>query len=72
MISGQKILFWIYSNMKRDRFTVGILNKISMLRASLDSATAIEISQMSETERHELRALLTKAYDYLYKKIEIK
>jgi hypothetical protein len=58
--------------MKRDRFTVGILNKISMLRASLDSATAIEISQMSETERHELRALLTKAYDYLHKKIEIK
>lgn len=58
--------------MKRDKFTVGILNKISMLRASLDSATAIEVSQMSETERRELRALLTKAYDYLYKKIEIK
>ena len=58
--------------MKRDKFTVGLLNKISSLRASLDCVTAIEVSMMSEAERHELRALLTKAYDYLYKKIEIK
>lgn len=58
--------------MKRDKFTVGLLNKISSLRASLDCVTAIEVSMMSETERRELKALLTKAYDYLYKKIEIK
>lgn len=55
--------------MKREKWIVGLRNKVSSLAAECDSAAAIEGARMTPTERRELQSLLRQAVEYVDNKI---
>lgn len=55
--------------MIRDKWSVGLRNKLSSMWMECDSCAAIEGAKMTPREREELKKLLMKAVDWIDKKI---
>lgn len=55
--------------MIRDKWSVGLRNKLSSLAMECDSCAAIEGAKMTSREREELQKMLIKAVDWIDKKI---
>lgn len=56
--------------MVREKWIVGVRNKLSNLYGECDSCAAIEGACMSESEREDLKKLLKKAVSWIDKKIK--
>jgi len=55
--------------MVREKWIVGVRNKLVNLYIECDSAAAIEGARMTETERKNLKSLLEKAVLYIDKQL---
>ena len=57
--------------MRRDKWIVGVRNKIASLAMECDSAAAIEGSKMTNSERDELQGKLRNICKWIDKKLEV-
>lgn len=55
--------------MIREKFIIGMRNRLAELAVDCDSCAAIERGKMTRQEREELQALIRKAYRYIDKKL---
>lgn len=55
--------------MIRDKWIIGVRNKLASLSAECDSCAAIEGSKLTSTEREELKALIQKPIQYIQNKL---
>ena len=55
--------------MKREKWIIGLRNKVLMLAGECDSAAAIEGARMTRVEREELQNLLRAVVDWIDKKV---
>lgn len=55
--------------MIRDKWSVGLRNKLDSMWMECDSCAAIEGAKMTPKEREELKKLIKKAADWIDKKI---
>lgn len=56
--------------MIRDKWIIGVRNKIVNLRMECDSLAAIEYSQLTPKEREDLQSYMKKIVDYIDKKLK--
>ncbi len=56
--------------MIREKWIIGVRNKIASLRMECDSLAAIEYSQLTPKEREDLQAYMKKIVDYIDKKLK--
>jgi len=55
--------------MVREKWIIGVRNKLANLYIECDSAAAIDGARMTETEREDLKSLLAKAILYIDKQL---
>ena len=58
--------------MVREKWIVGVRNKLVNLYAECDSCAAIEGAKMTPAEREKLKDMLKKAVDWIDKRIKVK
>ena len=58
--------------MKREKWIVGVRNKLAMLAMECDSSAAIEGARMTPSEREALQTQLRDAVEWIDKRIAVK
>lgn len=58
--------------MIREKWIVGVRNKLVNLYMECDSCAAIEGAQMTSSEREDLKKLLKRSVDWIDKRIKVK
>lgn len=56
--------------MIREKWIIGVRNRIASLRMECDSLAAIEYSQLTPKEREDLQSYMKKIVDYIDKKLK--